>query len=47
MLDKLMKGSMIFLVVMGAGLAMLWITASYQNQELAMGQTAHWLQRAE
>ena len=47
MLDKLVKGSVIFVLVMGAGLAMLWITASYQNQELAMGQTSHWLQRAE
>ena len=47
MLDKLVKGSVIFLVVTGTTLAMLWITASYQNQELAMGQTSHWLQRSE
>jgi hypothetical protein len=42
MLDKLLKGSMIFLVVMGATLALLWATANYQNQELAMGAASHW-----
>ena len=47
MLDKLLKGSMIFVLVIGTTLAMRWITASYQNQELAMGQTSHWLQRSE
>ena len=47
MLDKLVKSSMIFVLVLGATLAMLWIAASYQKQELAMEQASHWLQRSE
>jgi hypothetical protein len=47
MLDKLVKSSMIFVLVLGATLVVLWITASYQKQVLAMEQASHWLQRSE
>jgi len=31
-------------LAIGGALALLWITAAYQKQELAMEQASHWLQ---